>query len=677
MSISPKLIITFIRLEENNPFDSFIVLGQQYKIEKLITELDIPIHESIFALNKEKKMIDFQLLSLTETYTYRFNIYYGVNRAYLFLLEYTEMLCEICFKEQQRLECKNFFLDKTDFFDDDSRRRMILINAPIKIKIEGCEDIIYEYISKTLRKQKENSYQISVFDSSNSYAVAKIIKKEMDFSVISDIKNYKASLEDFQKELNKLIENKIENIEEYKKLILKNENIKIIDINFVQKISKLQEEFKNDDDYNLMYLYFLWYILYICYIQNNMFPIQINIMVEYLNKFYFTYLKDKSLSAYQKVLLFYSNCVYFVYIHDIKSYESKKLNYVKCKDIKPNSVYGLSFKFINEFIEKLNSKSLLFYPLLLLNNGIYYYKEETIYGFDMQTCNNLKNHLKDLIPEVFFEIEDDNDNKSLNYDNGFNFKGFGIVFLNKKSLLKEYKNDPTSYEFSGKVEERKIKSYAVKVAKTWIHELFAHNKYIFSYLKNIDSPLRFFCNKNNLVSFVSPSSPIYNDKLFLKGNKSNKGESGKFLEFFFGQFRNRLVLDLLLELDDVSKLYDSIDYFVKEDLEEIKKYIIIKYSLKEKNIDYKDNINLNLEEENKNLQLYDVKYKIGYEELKNDEHNFFKNTKSADNLAEILFEYHKKEESRGYDYYMEKAKQEKDPVKKASFLFELLNYLKT
>ena len=75
---------------------------------------------------------------------------------------------------------------------------MILINAPIKIKIEGCEDIIYEYISKTLRKQKENSYQISVFDSSNSYAVAKIIKKEMDFSVISDIKNYKASLEDFQ-----------------------------------------------------------------------------------------------------------------------------------------------------------------------------------------------------------------------------------------------------------------------------------------------------------------------------------------------------------------------------------------------------------------------------------------------------------------------------------------------
>ena len=142
----------------------------------------------------------------------------------------------------------------------------------------------------------------------------------------------------------------------YKKLILKY-NINIIDINFSQKISKLKEEFTNDLDYNLMYLYFLWYILFICYINNKDFPIQIKILVEYLNKFYSTYLEDKDLLPYQKVLLFYSNSIYFIYIHDIKSYESKKLNYVTFKYIKNKSVYGVSFKFINEFIEKLNSKS--------------------------------------------------------------------------------------------------------------------------------------------------------------------------------------------------------------------------------------------------------------------------------------------------------------------------------
>ena len=189
----------------------------------------------------------------------------------------------------------------------------------------------------------------------------------MDFSIISNIINEKTSLEKFQKELKELIESKIKDIDNYKKVILKY-NINIIDINFSQKISKLKEEFKNDEDYNLMYLYFLWYILFICYINNKEFPIQINILVYYLNKFYSTYFEDKDLLPYQKVLLFYSNCIYFIYTHDIKSYESKKLNYVKLKDIKKKSVYGLSFQFINEFIEKLNSKSLLFFPLLLQNN---------------------------------------------------------------------------------------------------------------------------------------------------------------------------------------------------------------------------------------------------------------------------------------------------------------------
>ena len=94
-------------------------------------------------------------------------------------------------------------------------------------------------------------------------------------------------------------------------------------------------------------------------------------MFKYLKKFYNIYLEDKDLLPYQKVLLFCSNTIYFVSIQDPNKYESKKLRYIKSKNIKEKSVYGLSFKFIKEFIQKLNSKSLLFYPLLLLNNGIY------------------------------------------------------------------------------------------------------------------------------------------------------------------------------------------------------------------------------------------------------------------------------------------------------------------
>ena len=126
-----------------------------------------------------------------QTYTYRFHVYYGVNKAYLFLWKYTQILYEICFKEQQKVVYDSIVLDNTDYFDNDSRRRMIIINAPFQMKIEGCLKYIYEYISAKLRNPNENSYQVSIFDSSNSYIAAKIIKKEMDFSVISNIKKIK------------------------------------------------------------------------------------------------------------------------------------------------------------------------------------------------------------------------------------------------------------------------------------------------------------------------------------------------------------------------------------------------------------------------------------------------------------------------------------------------------
>ncbi len=160
-------------------------------------------------------------------------------------------------------------------------------------------------------------------------------------------------------------------------------------------------------------------------------------MVEYLNKFYYTYLEDKDLLPYQKVLLFYSNSVYFVIIQNTKIYESKELRLIKCKNCKEKSVYGLSLKFIKEFIHKLKSNSALFYRLLLLNNGDYYYQNKSTYGFDTQNYDNIKYHLNDLIPEAFFEIKDGfSEISSYSYDYGFNYEGLGIVFLNRDALLK-------------------------------------------------------------------------------------------------------------------------------------------------------------------------------------------------------------------------------------------------
>jgi hypothetical protein len=245
--------------------------------------------------------------------------------------------------------------------------------------------------------------------------------------------------------------------------------------------------------------------------------------------------------------------------------------------------------------------------------------------------------------------------------------------LNKSVVLKNFKNNPELFEYTNKFEEKEFKNYSVKVSKTLIHEGFGHNKYIYNSSKNIDSPLKFFNSENEIVTVVSPFSINYDNKFILKGSKPNKGESGRFLEYFFGHFENKLIISLIYELDDISKLYDSVDYFVKDNLFEIKKYIILKYKLENKGIIYKDNDdNMNLEEENKKMEMiFNEKFS---NELENINAKLFENSKSKDDLSKVYF---LKYEIKGYDYYMNKVKEETDLAKKADYLWELLNYLKS
>ena len=455
-------------------------------------------------------------------------------------------------------------------------------------------------------------------------------------------------------------------------------NIDIIKFNLSQNKNKLNEEFKNDEDYYLIYLYFFWYILFYSYVKNDNYPIKIRIMITYIKEFYNIYLKDKDLSTYNKIILFCSNCIFFADNKDINMYKSKKLRYIKSKDILKNSIYDLAFNFLNEFINKLNSKSLLFYPLLLIDNGLHYFGNDstnnnnTVYGFDMQSSDNIKNHLRNLIPEVFFEFEEEE--KDFKVDNEFNYKGFGAIFLNKARILKNYDKSPESYVYSNNNEMIESKSYAVKVSKTLMHETFCHNNYIYKSPKGVQSPLRFFTNNNRLVTIVPKNSNLNNknNKLFLKVSKEfGKGESGKFFAYFFGQYDGDLIIDLIFEINNVSKLYDSIDYYVKENLDDIKKYISMKYLLQKKNINYEDKKELSLTEENKELENLCIKNQENVNNL------FDETTKSSDNVEDYYFICEYERESKGYDYYMEKAFSEKDLFQKAYYCRELMKCLKS
>ena len=141
MLSKPKLIITFIKGEQNNPFKSFNFLKKDYPIidNKNEENIDI-IDDDIFEKDKESQIVEFKLLSKKDDnyFIYKFNLYYGVNRAYCFLINYTKFLFELCFRENKNVIFRDLILKETDYFDNDSRRRMILINAPIATNIEGA-----------------------------------------------------------------------------------------------------------------------------------------------------------------------------------------------------------------------------------------------------------------------------------------------------------------------------------------------------------------------------------------------------------------------------------------------------------------------------------------------------------------------------------------------------------
>ena len=44
----------------------------------------------------------------------------------------------------------------------------------------------------------------------------------------------------------------------------------------------------------------------------------------------------------------------------------------------------------------------MFYPLLLLDSGLYYHIEDLTYGFDFENSEKVKEHLRAQLPELFF-----------------------------------------------------------------------------------------------------------------------------------------------------------------------------------------------------------------------------------------------------------------------------------
>ena len=651
---------------------------------------EIIIPDELFTKEKQKIVVDFQLITKAPNsiiFNFQIALNFGITKAYCFLDEKSKELYDICYMEKNtkfyhadtKIELKEI-----NSLEDESMFRIILINAPIEIIINDSLFQLKSFIPKVFFGLGY-SYQIACFDFLNkAYATKIITKKDENQNAIlaSDFLKNKNKLELFFKSFKALIDQKEENIYKYKTLI-ENTYIDILDINFTQSKNYLENEF-NDDIYYLIYLYMLFYVMNTVYCSKNNIgkaKINVNTFFYYASKFYEKYKNDEELLPYERIILFCSNILYFVSLDNVKKYNEANIRYMKTKNLKKNSILDYSFKFLNNFIEGLTSKSELYYPLLLLDCGIYHHDEGTIYGFDFQSSDTLKEHLRNLIPNVFFIYEEEN---LLDGERGFHYKNYNTIFLNKSLIFKDYKGDYFMDVVNGNNKEEIIKHYSMHVVKTLMHECFCLIKFRYKKEIGLISPKRFYNKSKHIITMkpkrIASQSQNPDDFGVNISVNSISGESGNFFEYFFGIFRGELVIDLIYSCASIGKLIDNVQYFTSDNIDILRNYIIYKYIITKKGIPFNQQHNSLLENDVKEMKsLIDCKYSninSNMEVIKEENPKDFdlKNTEKF-NQIEFIEDYPPKE-NKDYAYFVEKLKNSKTKEEARNYSYEVFKRLK-
>ena len=235
----------------------------------------------------------------------------------------------------------------------------------------------------------------------------------------------------------------------------------------------------------------------------------------------------------------------YIYTSKLLIDEKYEVQYCYIEDSEENSPLNLCYNFIKEFINTFSENSNFFYPILC-NSGLFEYKLEEknnqkcylkSFGFDMSSVNTIKKILEDIIPRILILVEDIEE-EAITAD----FIGLIVLNIdnfNKNNILINKKcNDMEKNEKNGFI-----------LSKILFHELFGHKKS--GIYKNNDITLSAECFKdmNNCVRFVSKN---YNyqyvdiNKIPIENIKNNSdGESGYFLEYFFGDVYKIPVIELL------------------------------------------------------------------------------------------------------------------------------------
>ena len=154
------------------------------------------------------------------------------------------------------------------------------------------------------------------------------------------------------------------------------------------------------------------------------------------------------------------------------------------------------------------------------------------------------------------------------------------------------------------------------------------------------------------------------------------GESGNFLDYFFGMYEGELIINLIYLIEDIGKLIDNVKYFTKENLNILKKYIVYRYILSKKSIKFEGRENTSLEED-----IIEMREIFKNKGIKITENKILKESnivevKKESQKGTLFFDANEKK-IKNYSYYVKKIQESKTNNESNKYLKKLIfNHLK-
>ena len=658
-----KLNITFCLFQQ---LLYFAYISIDNKIFSTLNDIELQIKFNELERELGKKICKIELFNYDEekekSTTYYIEIYPGYNKAYCFLDEINKTYEFIFYKKN----IKSFLENKFDIYnkkynknisielnsmDLNDRANLILINCPKSSNIfinNNCE-VDLEKLNSSIRNfDLWNSFLMFYNNNDFEQIVSKEIRPINHLNFIDIYNKNKNDVEDMYYGIITLINTDESTFKgNFKNIYINYQKISnIIYNNYSFPRTILEKELNKSE-----YIDFIYKIILFLYInrelEKNEYISLFNIkeLKNKLDKSYKKIKDDNDIEIYEKILLLIN-----IYLSELLN-NDEEINYFNISKADKDSPLALSIQFMNEFIDELDIDSQFYYPLLLIDSGIFNFKyKKNVYlrtfGINMNTVQDIKKHLKNLIPNIIMYSNKFNEDEDDTYDYGCIYPKNGIVTLNTKKIGENCDKK----EISQKIRKHK----AFMISRVLFHKVLGHNKSSFSKDYSNDNSLSAVCFKDNTDGKIRFLPEVNTENLFEEIHKifdeeinESTGDSGYFIEYFFGKIDGEYIVDILDEYENKTNFGLLLNSQLwHKGITQFKYYIKLKKYIIDNNIIYSEKDNNSINEEINQMKNMIDSIQKNYEDTQLSkvptiQHNFFNENKQL-----LLNNINKKEKSK-------------------------------